>query len=161
MAYSDTSIVIHFINDIASKKEDDVIRIRKDYETNEFEITYTDQNDGHHITHKSSGLYRASVLEYMYTVFKNQALDEDYYKHVQLTLPSMPRVIVSGDKFKEVYYREHFLEAIGTGLDMLDNTETVNKEVKIPSVSRKSYVYETPVTRRSSAPQHLYFDNDE
>ena len=163
MAYSDTSVVIHLINDIDAGKGDDVIRIRKNYETNEFDISYSDQNNGDSVTHNATGLYRARVLDYLYTVFKNQALDEDGYKNVQLTLPAMPRIIVSGDKFKDLYYREHFLEAVGTGLDMLENTEVAVK--KVPSVRRKSYVFETPETRRASVPyapsKHLYFSDDE
>jgi len=168
MAYSQTSIEIHLINDDASKKSDDLIRIRKNFETNEFEITYRDQNNGETITHEATGLYRQRVIEYLYILFKNQALDEEGYKSVQLTLPALPRLIVSGDKFKDLYYREHFLEAVETGLDLLDTTESIKK---IPSVRRSSfqpvkqydYSYETPVARRSTAPgvrpQHLYFDD--
>ena len=165
MAYSDTSIRIHLINSDTSKNADDTITIRKNFETNEFDIVYRDQNNGEPITHEVSGLYRARVLEYLYMLFKNQALDEEGYKSVQLTLPALPRLIVSGDKFKDLYYREHFLEAVGTGLDLLDNTESL----KVPKVRRfsqpytaASYSYETPVARRSTAhdvrPQHLYFD---
>jgi hypothetical protein len=168
MAYSQTSIEIHLINDDASKKSDDLIRIRKNFETNEFEITYRDQNNGETITHEATGLYRQRVIEYLYILFKNQALDEEGYKSVQLTLPALPRLIVSGDKFKDLYYREHFLEAVETGLDLLDTTESIKK---VPSVRRSSfqpvkqydYSYETPVARRSTAPgvrpQHLYFDD--
>jgi len=159
MAYSDTSIRIHLINSDTSKNGDDTVTIRKNFDTNEFDIVYRDQNNGEPITHEVSGLYRARVLEYLYTLFKNQALDEEGYKSVQLTLPALPRLIVSGDKFKDLYYREHFLEAVGTGLDLLDNTETI----KVPKVRRFSqpyaatdYSYETPA-RRSTA-QHLYFD---
>lgn len=169
MAYSDTSVYIHLIHNDASKGGDDTIRIRKNYETNEFEIIYRDQNNGEPITHQVTGLYRARVIDYLYMLFKNQALDEEGYKSVQLTLPALPRIIVSGDKFKDLYYREHFLEAVGSGLDLLDNTEAVKK---VPSVRRFSqayvapasqYSYETPVGRRSTAPgvrpQHLYFDD--
>ena len=165
MAYSDTSIRIHLINSDASKNADDTITIRKNFDTNEFDIVYRDQNNGEPVTHEVSGLYRARVLDYLYMLFKNQALDEEGYKSVQLTLPALPRLIVSGDKFKDLYYREHFLEAVGTGLDLLDNTESI----KVPKVRRfsqsyadTSYSYETPVARRSTAPgvrpQHLYFD---
>jgi hypothetical protein len=164
MAYSDTSIRIHMIHCDDSKNADDTITIRKNFDTNEFDIVYRDHNNGEPITHEVIGLYRARVLDYLYMLFKNQSLDEEGYKSVQLTLPALPRVIVSGDKFKDLYYREHFLEAIGTGLDLLDNTESI----KVPKVRRysqsydaTSYSYETPA-RRSTAPgvrpQHLYFD---
>ena len=169
MSYSDTSIRIHLIHSDSAKNGDDTVTIRKNFDTNEFDIVYRDQNNGEPITHEVSGLYRARVLDYLYMLFKNQALDEEGYKSVQLTLPALPRLIVSGDKFKDLYYREHFLEAVGTGLDLLDNTESL----KVPKVRRFSqpyaadasqYSYETPLGRRSTAPgvrpQHLYFDND-
>lgn len=170
MAYSDTSIYIHLINSDSSKGCDDTIRIRKNYETNEFDIIYRDQNNGEPITHEVTGLYRARVIDYIYMLLKNQSLDEEAYKSVQLTLPALPRIIVSGDKFKDLYYREHFLEAVGTGLDLLDNTESVKKVV--PSVRRSSYTnlgasehdnwsYQTPARRAPAPtvrPQHLYFD---
>jgi hypothetical protein len=170
MAYSDTSVRIHLINDIDSKKGDDTVDIRKNYETNEFDIVFRDQNGGNPVTHKVTGLYRARVIEYLYTLFKNQSLDEEGYSSIQLTMPALPRIIVSGDKFKDLYYREHFLEAVGTGLDLLDNTESVKKVV--PSVRRSSYTnlgasehdnwsYQTPARRAPAPtvrPQHLYFD---
>ena len=176
MAYSDTSIRIHLINNEETKNGDDVVVIRKNFDTNEFEITYRDQNNGDPITHEVTGLYRARVLEYLYTLFKNQSLDEEGYKSVQLTLPALPRMIVSGEKFKDLYYREHFLEAVGTGLDLLDTTSSIKKT---PSARRSSFAnpppirryewttsdWETPLGRRSTAPgvrpQHLYFDDDE
>jgi len=170
MAYSDTSIRIHLINNDASKNGDDTITIRKNFDTNEFDLVYRDQNNGEPITHQVSGLYRARVIDYLYMLFKNQALDEEGYKSVQLTLPALPRVIVSGDKFKDLYYREHFLEAVGTGLDLLDNTESLKVVPKVRRFSQpyaaadSQYSYETPLGRRSTAPgvrpQHLYFDDD-
>lgn len=171
MAYSYTSIRIHLIHSDAAKNTDDTVTIRKNFETNEFDIVYRDENNGDPVTHKVSGLYRARVLDYLYMLFKNQALDEQGYVSIQLTLPALPRLIVSGDKFKDLYYRDHFLEAVGTGLDLLDNTESLN--LKVPKVRRFSqpyaaasseYSYETPIARRSTAPgvrpQHLYFDDD-
>jgi hypothetical protein len=173
MAYSDTFIRIHLINDIDGKNADDSVDIRKNYETNEFDIVYRDQNNGEPITHRVTGLYRARVLDYLYMLFKNQSLDEEGYQSIQLSLPALPRIIVSGDKFKDLYYREHFLEAVGTGLDLLENTKSVKKVV--PSVRRTSYAnlnasgrddwpFQTPARRASTPtvrPQHLYFDDDE
>ena len=173
MAYSNTYIRIHLIKNLDTKNGscDDTVTIRKNFDTNEFELVYKDQNSGTPITHEVTGLYRARVLDYLYILFKNQALDEEAYKSVQLTLPALPCLIVSGDKLKDLYYRDHFLEAVGTGLDLLDNTESIKK---IPSVRRSSFAYqapavnhnwsyETPVAQRSTAPgvrpQHLYFDD--
>jgi len=172
MSYSDTSIYIHLIHNEKKALSDDTVKIIKNYETGDFEITFTDQNDGTPVVHKVYGLYRARVMDYLYMILKNQALDEEGYKSIQLTLPAMPRIIVAGEKLKDLYYREHFLEAVGTGLDLLDVTQNVKK---VPSVRRYSYAapqsqqydwssYETPVGRRSTAagarPQHLYFDDE-
>ena len=158
MAYSDTSVVIHLINDIDAGKGDDVIRIRKNYETNEFDISYSDQNNGDSVTHNATGLYRARVLDYLYTVFKNQALDEDGYKNVQLTLPAMPRIIVSGDKFKDVYYRNHFYELIGFGLDSLETTTSVKKVEDLRRARQLTQLMNSYSTPSSNVRQHLFFD---
>jgi hypothetical protein len=163
MAYSDTCVRIHLINNTSSKEVDDVITIRKNFDTNDFEILYRDQNNGERITHEVTGLYRQRVIDYLYMLFKNQSLDEEGYKSVQLTLPALPRIIVSGDKFKDLYYREHFLEAVGTGLDLLENTSSLNYSTpKRSTLQAPSYSYDTPVVCRSTAPgvypQHLFFD---
>jgi hypothetical protein len=161
MAYSDTSIVIHLINNTNQHTADDTVTIRKNLDTGDFEIVYKDQNSGSPIAHVLTGLYRARVMDYLYMLFKNQALDEEAYKNVQLTLPAMPRIIVSGDKFKDLYYREHFLELIGNSLDNLENA---SRKLKVPSVYRSTWGYQSPASRRSTAPgvvpQHLYFDDE-
>jgi hypothetical protein len=160
MPYSDTSIMIHLINNDKLHANDDTIRIRNNLDTNSFDITYVDQNGGSRITHNLSGLTHSCVLNYLYMLFKNQSLDEEGYKSVQLTLPALPRIIVSGEKFKDLYYREHFLMAIETGLEHIENVENV--KLTVPSVHRTRYTYETPVSRRSTAhasvPQHLKFE---
>jgi len=159
MAYSDTSIVVYLMN-ADNARADDTVTIFKNLDLGDFEIVYKDQNNGSPITHVVRGLYRQRVIDYLYMLFKNQSLDEEPYKSVQVTLPAMPRIIVSGNKFKDLYYREHFLELIVTSLDTLEN---VSRKVKVPSVHRSSFGYETPVSRRSTAPgvlpQHLYFDD--
>jgi hypothetical protein len=38
-----------------------------------------------------------------------------------------PGIIVGADKLKDLYYREHFYEMIGSGLDLMDNCDTVEK----------------------------------
>jgi len=156
MAYSDACITIHLIHDITDNKMDDKIHIVKNLETGDFELTYTDQNNGAPVTHKVSNMYREYMTDYLYMLFKNQALDEERYKHVQLTLPAMPRIIVSGKKFKDVYYRQHFLDTISNSLDMFDDiTSLTKKTVRRPSSAplRPSYGYETPVSRRQSMQQ--------
>ena len=160
MAYSDTYVRINLIHS-SSNVPDDIITIQKNFDTNDFEILYRDQNNGTPISHIVSGLYRARVIDYLYIVFKNQSLDEEGYKSIQLTLPALPRLIVSGDKFKDLYYREHFLEAVGTGLDLLENTTSIKRS----KAQLDASLYETPIPmRRSTAPgvrpQHLYFDDE-
>lgn len=108
---------------------DDVINIKKDLTTNEYVITYSDPNEGVPVVHQMSGLYRDKVLEYVYMLLKNQYVDEEGFDKVQVNIPAMPRVIVSGEKFNEVYYREHFQQLIGFGLDNLENTGKDRKSV--------------------------------
>lgn len=162
MTYSDTSIMIHLINNDEIHVDDDTVTIRKNLDTCDFDITYKDQNNGTPITQIARGLYRQRVIDYLYMLFKNQALDEVSYKSIQVTLPAMPRIIVSGDKFRDLYYREHFLELITKSLDTLENVSTVKKTT---SVHRSNSGYQTPVNRRSTAPgvfpQHLFFDEDQ
>ena len=144
MSYSDTSIQINLINSFHGEGEkDDTIRIRKDLDLNEFELTYTDQNDGTPVIHLVTGMYRARVMEYLYMLLKNQALDEEGYSSIQVTVPAMPRVMISAEKMKDLYYREHFLDVIGTGLDLLDNVESLTKVQPL---------------RRGSTAHHSFFD---
>ena len=53
-------------------------------------------------------------------------MDDDGFKSVQFSLPAMPRILVDVWKFKEVYYREHFLDLLENGLDTLDRVETTS-----------------------------------
>ena len=110
---------------IRSDEKDDTISIAKDLATNEFVVTFTDENDGDPVVHKMSGLYQAKVLDYVYMLLKNQYLDEEGFDKVQVNIPAMPRMIVSGSKFSDIYYRQHFYELIGFGLDNLENAAKV------------------------------------
>lgn len=161
MAYSDTSILIHLIHNDKKAYSDDTVKIVKNYERDDFDITFTDQNDGTPVVHKAVGLYRSRVLDYLYMLFKNQALDEEGYKSVQVTLPAMPRILVSGEKFKDLYYREHFLELLENSLDLFENVSNVHKKssyiapVYDGADDDVAYNYSTP---RGPRPQHLFFD---
>ena len=147
------------INNLNSKKFDDRIVIKKDLTYNEFAIDYTENNDGVSSTHKLFGLYRSQVLDYVYMVLKNQSLDNEGYKAVQINMLAMPRLLVDGDKFKQVYYRQHFYELVGSGLDMMENCVVV----KEPKCEYYTDSFRTP-TRSSKVnvvrPQHLYFDDN-
>ena len=172
MAYS-TKIDILLINDRKAKEDerDDKIVIRKNLDYNEFEVTYTEFSGlDAPLVYKSTGMYRDKVLNYVYMVVKNQYADDEPYKHVQVNIPGMPRVIMSSAKFQEVYFREHLYDLISTGLDLLETTQLVKKEV-LPTPTYNDPVYkhnynyypggETPSGRSSApgaVPQHLYWD---
>jgi hypothetical protein len=135
---------------------DDVIDVSKDMSTNEYVITYSDPNEGEPVVHQMSGLYRDKVLEYVYMLLKNQYVDEEGFDKVQVNIPAMPRVIVSGEKFNQVYYREHFQELIGFGLDNLENTGKVVTTPKRPAL-RTPVV--PPAPARLSAATRSYTGN--
>jgi hypothetical protein len=166
---------------------DDVITIRKNVETGDFELIYRDPNEGSPVKHQITGMYQQRVIDYTYVLLKNQYLDEQKFKDVQFTIPGMPRVIVSAEKFASSYYREHFQEMIEFGLDNLENTSDITKKTHRtnsyatppPVVRRRRYSFEEPeegedadeftrrqelwreVTRspmRDARPQHLFFD---
>jgi hypothetical protein len=50
-------------------------------------------------------------------------MDEEGCKNLQVNIPGMPCMIISGKKLSEVYYREHLEDLIGSGVDLLDKTE--------------------------------------
>ena len=139
---------------IRSDETDDTISITKDLTTNEFVVTYADPNEGDPVVHKMSGLYRAKVLEYVYMLLKNQYLDEEGFEKVQVNMPAMPRMIVSGSKFSDIYYRQHFYELIGFGLDNLENASKVSTTPK-RSVSRVV----PPTPARPCSAQYTRYQN--
>lgn len=125
------------------------------------------------------------MVDYVGILVKNQYVDEEKFKSVQLDLPAMPRVIVSGDKFNEVYYRNHFRDAIDVALYMLEATHVVNKhscskETSCPkksSCSKESSCPKKPSCSKeascsndstrdslfyvSNTPRHIFFDDDD
>ena len=171
-----------------STRNDDVITIRKNLETGDYELTYMDPNEGSPVKHRITGMYYKRVSDYTYMLLKNQYLDEQKFKDVQFTIPGMPRVIVSAEKFASTYYREHFQEMVEFGLNNLENTSDITKKIRRsnpymtpPPVVRRRYYseFEEPeegedadeftrrqelwreVTRspmRDARPQHLFFD---
>jgi hypothetical protein len=119
-------ISIYLTRDACSKN-DDVITIKKNTQYNEFELTYTEPNEGSKIKQRITGMYREKILQYMYLLMKNLYLDEQKFKNVQFNIPGMPRMIVSCGEFSDLYYREHFEELVGFGLDCLENVEDVKE----------------------------------
>jgi hypothetical protein len=152
---SELFIQINLERSSGGESNDDTIKIRKNLEFGDFEITYKDPNDGTPVTHKMKGLYRQKVLDYMYMLLKNQYLDEEKFTSLQFALPAMPRVLVSAAKFEDVYYREHFYELIGFGLDSLDTTTPVTK------VRRSSYVTPPAAPRRPARLNTTQYDFEE
>ena len=117
-----TSFTLRFIRNTSSAAAatDDMVKIRKNLEENEFEFTYVDENNGSPVVHEVTFAKRSDLMNHVYLILKNQMVDDDGFQAVQFTLPAMPRMLVYTDKFREVYYREHFLDLIENALDCLD-----------------------------------------
>ena len=130
MAYTDTCVEVRFINDSSDSSTDDKVVIRRDLYEGFYDLVYTDHNNGQPITFNLTTDDRKNIRQYIYLLLKNQALDEEAPSKVQVNIPSMPRIIVSGDKFQELYYREHFSELIDSGLDFMDNSTKVRSTKK-------------------------------
>jgi hypothetical protein len=124
MAYSDSSIIIHLVKDTTTLALDDTVRIVKNLEDSAFELTFKDNGDP--LTHKVYEMTRDNVCDYVYLLLKNLSLDEDGYQNIQLSLPAMPRMIITASKLQDLYYREHFLELIENSLSMLDKVEKLS-----------------------------------
>ena len=135
MAYSDTSITLHLVKNTANEKLDDTVRIVKNLEDNAFELTFKDNGDP--VTHKVYEMTRDSVCDYVYLLLKNLSMDEDGYQSIQLSLPAMPRMLVSASKLKDTYYRDHFLELVENSLSMLDKVEKL--KIKKPDEKKNYY----------------------
>ena len=126
-AYSPYSVELMFIRSAGSKSStDDTIRVRKNFETGEFEMIYTDSHNVKKQVHKLHSLYRQRVLDHFYLTFKNLSLDEDNFHQLQLNMPAMPPILVGVENLKDLYYRDHLLELIDNGLSNLDVLEKVN-----------------------------------
>jgi hypothetical protein len=131
-AYSPYSVELLFIRTAgAAASTDDSMRVRKNLETGEFEVLYTDSHDVNKQVHKLQSLYRQRVLDHVYLTLKNLTMDEDNFYQLQLNLPAMPPLLVNVESLKDLYYREHLLELVENGLDNLDVLEKVNLKVKV------------------------------
>jgi hypothetical protein len=146
MAYSDTSITIHLVKNLANEKLDDTVRIVKNLEDSAFELTFKDNGDP--VTHKVYEMTRDNVCDYVHLLLKNLSMDEDGYESIQFSLPAMPRVIVTASNLEDTYYRDHFLELIENSLSMLDKVEKLS--IKKPVEKKNSY----PGCSRNSCDLH-------
>ena len=124
---SATSIQFHLIkNDNQPASKDDFIEIRQVLATGEYTIKFREENQGRRpMTHFLNNLSYYQVVDYVYALLKNQSLDEDPYQSFQVNLPAMPTVLVSVERLKDVYYRDHFLDSVRDALSTLTNSMTV------------------------------------
>ena len=137
---------------------DDRVFIRKNLSTNEYCITYTDPNEGGpKQVHVMTGMYYQKVLDYVYYLLKNQCLDEEGFEQMQVNIPGMPRVIVSIESMRDVYYRSHFYELVGFGLEALETTTSVVPTPKPVSLHNHSCARAAGSNYPAT---HLYFGDD-
>jgi hypothetical protein len=131
MAYSDTFITIHLVKDLKAPALDDTVCIKKNLEDSVFEVTFKD--NGEPLMHRAHEMTRDNVCDYVYLLLKNLTMDEDGYKSIQVSLPAMPRLIMSTSNLHELYYRQHFLELVENGLNIIDKVE----KLPVKKVSEK------------------------
>ena len=139
-----------FVRDTSNPASDDTLKIYKNIVDDTFEIRYTDANiegsSSKPVTHTMVSLSHENVLDHIYFILKNQYLDTDKFRQIQIDPPAMPRILVDGDKFNDVYTREHIYELIGHSLECLDYVD-----VTVGKTTRQS-------TAAAARPQHLIFD---
>jgi hypothetical protein len=134
-------VKIHLVRTTASlENTDDTIKIRKNLTTGEFEMEYCDPND-HYSTHIHTlrTLYHSTLNHHLNLLFKSLSIDDEPFHQVQFTLPAMPRILVNVEKFKETYYRDHFMNLINNALDNITKVElnTFRKDTPASSASAK------------------------
>ena len=156
------SIEIRFIKAIGSSTSDETVLIKKDFSSNEFNVTYTDPNKGSPYTYSLTGLYHKKLMDYVYMLFKNQKIDEEGCSNIQINVPGMPTIIVSNEKINDIYYRDHLYELVEYGVDLLDNVSVMGRRVLPNPVNDESGFYTPKVSRRSTAPgevpSHMFFE---
>jgi hypothetical protein len=119
-------VKIHLVRSSTSlENTDDTIKIRKNLTTGEFELTYCDPNNNHHPTHIHTlrTLFHSTVNHHLNLLFKSLSIDDEPFHQVQFTLPAMPRILVNVEKFKDAYYRDHFMNLINNALDQITKVE--------------------------------------
>ena len=161
-AFSST-MSIRFIRDTTNSSTDDVMSIRKNFQEGEFVVTYTDENQGSPVFHTISFGCRMDLVNHLYLTLKNQAMDDDGFKSVQFSLPAMPRILVPIDRFREAYYREHFLDLLENGLDTLDRVETTSALQKARQKAKAEKAKAEAEEEQARAQSYYYdftYDND-
>jgi hypothetical protein len=149
-------VKIHLVRTSNSlENTDDTIKIRKNLTTGEFELTYCDPNE-HCSTHVHTlrTLFHSTVNHHLNLLFKSLSIDDEPFHQVQFTLPAMPRILVNVEKFKDAYYRDHFMNLINNALDQITKVEldTFRKDRPTSSTSMK---WETTRTAREQVDRVL------
>lgn len=158
-----STMSMRFIRDTSQSNTDDVMSIRKNFQDGEFVLTYNDENNGSPVTHTISFGCRMDLVNHLYLTLKNQAMDDDGFKSVQFSLPAMPRILVSIDRFREAYYREHFLDLLENGLDTLDRVETTSALQKAREKAKAEKAKAEAEEEQARAQSYYYdftYDND-
>ena len=149
-------VKIHLVRTSNSlENTDDTIKIRKNLTTGEFELKYCDPNEhcSTHI-HTLRTLFHSTVNHHLNLLFKSLSIDDKPFHQVQFTLPAMPRILVNVEKFKDAYYRDHFMNLINNALDQITKVEldTLRKDMPASSTSMK---WETTRTARQQVDRVL------
>lgn len=146
--YSKVSLQLILINDVT--KQDDSVSIRKNLTYNEFDLTFIENTPGElPIRFSITGLSHQGALDYVHTLLKSQCVDDEPYTRIQVNAPATPRLIISSEKLKDLYYRDHVYDMISGGLHYLETASVervvkkslkVTKAVKIPAAPKKPVV---------------------
>lgn len=162
------SISIVFINSAGDEKKDDHVTICRDDGYTGYNLSYKERSG--YKKSKTITLYslgRKEVEDYVYSVLKNLALDEQPCESVQVNTPVMPRVLFSVDRLKDDYTRRHVTDMVCENLEYLDYLENPDEYDDMPPLAplhSYDYSYNTPPTPPTRAtapgvlPQRLFWD---
>jgi hypothetical protein len=122
MDYSDTSITLHLIKNLANNlRDDDIIRIRMNLNTNSYELTYTDNQEK--LVHTVSFSSQLDIRDHLFFVLENLTLDVDDYKFIQISVPAMPRLLLPCSSLKTSHYRDHIMDLMNHALFILEKVK--------------------------------------
>jgi len=167
---SSYTIHLHLIRSETQCSTDDSLKISLNHETGNYTLKYTDKNtetNSNSISESFDDLGHCAVAEHMRVLIKSVALDEQGFSKIQMDVPGMPRMILSVDKLREVYYREHIADMIHSGLHiMMNSKKPVFVEDKVPDApmkKRRTSMAQSNPECNQPVSRHLYFgvDDDE
>ena len=123
MQYSDTSITLHLIKSVEKLIGDDIMRIRMNLITNSYELTYTDNEEK--LVHTVRFSSQIEIRDHLFFVLENLNLDVDDYKFIQVSVPAMPRLLLSSSSLKTSYYRDHIMDLLNHALFILEKVDSI------------------------------------